>query len=332
MKGREQLKKIGICTLNEACNMGAILQAFAMQETLKSMGYEPEFLKLENCVIHDEGRITQEFLDMRKHLNISSKYYNPNEDRYDAIIVGSDEIWNVQEPSFEHIDEFLGYNLSAPKIIAYAPGANKTNGKVFEEYYKGTRDLSSFTSLSARDTNALDIIRTVTKKDAPLLVDPTVLVDSYDNYMEECKEKDYILVYGWSFSEEEKQSVIDFAKKKNLPLYSVGYELDWCDKFIGSNVFKFLAYMKNATYAVTSETFHGTIFSIIFNKQFVAMSHGRFKTNELLERTNLKYRDCMSADEIIKKLEESIDYTEVNKWIADEKKKAKDYLRNAIEA
>jgi len=45
-----QLKKIGICTLNEACNMGAILQAFCMQETLKKMGYEPEFLKLNNIV------------------------------------------------------------------------------------------------------------------------------------------------------------------------------------------------------------------------------------------------------------------------------------------
>lgn len=331
MKGREQLKKIGICTLNEACNMGAILQAFAMQETLKSMGYEPEFLKLQNCIIHDEGRVTPEFLEMRKHLNISSKYYNPNEDKYDAIIVGSDEIWNVQEPSFAHIDEFLGYNLAAPKIIAYAPAANKTNGKIFEEYYKGTRDLSSFTSLSARDTNALDIIHTVAKKDAPLLVDPTVLIDSYDNYMEKCDEKDYILVYGWSFSEEEKQAIIQFARRKNLPLYSVGYALEWCDKFIGSNVFRFLAYLKNATYAVTSETFHGTIFSIIFNKQFVTMTHGRFKSRELVERANMQNRDCKSADQITKMLEEKINYTEVNRWIEEERKKAKDYLKNAIE-
>lgn len=325
------MKKIGICTLNEACNMGAILQAFAMQETLKGMGYAPEFLKLKNCVIHDDGRITSEFLEMRKYLNISPKYYNPYEDKYDAIIVGSDELWNVQEPSFEHIDEFLGYNLSAPKIIAYAPGANKTNGKIFEEYYKGSKDLSNFTSLSARDTNALDIIHTVAKTDAPLLVDPTVLLDSYEKYMEKCEEKDFILVYGWSFNEDEKQAIINFSKNKNLPLYSVGYELDWCDKFIGSNIFRFLAYMKNATYVVTSETFHGTIFSIIFNKQFVTMSHGRFKTKELLERTNMKYRDCLLADEIIPKFEEKIDYTDINKWIADEKKKARDYLINAIE-
>lgn len=325
------MKKIGICTLNEACNMGAILQAFAMQETLKNMGYEPEFLKLKNCVIHDDGRITPEFLEMRKHLNISKKYYNSKEDKYDAIIVGSDEIWNVQEPSFEHIDEFLGYNLEAPKVIAYAPGANKTNGKIFNEYYNGTRNLNNFTSLSARDTNALDIIHTIKGENAPILVDPTVLVDSYDNYIEECKEKDFILVYGWSFNEQEKQEVIKFSKEKKLPLYSVGYELDWCDKFIGSNIFRFLAYMRNATYAVTSETFHGTIFSIIFNKQFVAMSHGRFKTNELLERTNLKHRDCTSAKEIITKLEEKIDYTQVNRWIEQEKEKAKKYLINAIE-
>lgn len=325
------MKKIGICTLNEACNMGAILQAFAMQETLKNMGYEPEFLKLENCVIHDEGRITPEFLEMRKHLNISQKYYNPKEDKYDAIIVGSDEVWNVQEPSFEHIDEFLGYNLNAPKVIAYAPGANKTNAKIFNEYYKGQRNLHNFTSLSARDTNALNIINEVAKKEAPLVLDPTVLIDSYEPYMEKCDEKDYILVYGWSFNEEEKQAIIEFAKKKNLPLYSVGYEIEWCDKFIGSNVFKFLGYMKNATYAITSETFHGTIFSMIFNKQFVTMTHGRFKSKELVERANIEDRDCKSAEQIIEKLEETMDYTKVNEWLSNEKKKSLDYLRNAIE-
>ena len=61
------------------------------------------------------------------------------------------------------------------------------------------------------------------------------------------------------------------------------------------------------------------------------MSHGRFKTNELLERANMKYRDCMSPEDIIEKLEQKIDYTQVNKWLENERKKAKDYLRNAIE-
>lgn len=325
------MKKIGICTLNEACNMGAILQAFALQETLKNLGYNPEFLKLENCIIHDEGRITQEFVDMRKHLNISNKYYNPEEDKYDAIIVGSDEVWNVQEPSFEHIDEFLGYNLNAKKVIAYAPGANKTNAKIFEEYYEGKRNLESFTNLSARDTNALDIIQKVAKIEAPIVLDPTVLIDSYEPYMEKCGERDYILVYGWSFREEEKGAILEFAKKKNLPLYSVGYQLEWCDKFIGSNVFKFLGYMENANYVVTSETFHGTIFSIIFNKQFVTMTHGRFKSKELVERVGIKDRDCQKASEILDKLEEKIDYKKINDWIKAEKEKSIKYLVNAIE-
>lgn len=327
----KRLKKIGICTLNEACNMGAILQAFALQETLKNLGYNPEFIKLENCVIHDEGRITQEFINMRKHLNISNKNYNPKEDKYDAIIVGSDEVWNIQEPSFEHIDEFLGYNLNAEKVIAYAPGANKTNAKIFKEYYRDKRDLSNFTSLSARDTNALDIIQEVAKVDAPIVVDPTVLIDSYEPYMEQCQENDYILVYGWSFKEEEKDAIVEFAKKKKLPLYSVGYQLEWCDKFIGSNVFKFLGYMKNAKYVVTSETFHGTIFSIIFNKQFVTMTHGRFKSRELVERVGIEDRDCQNASEILDKLEEKIDYKKINDWIKEEKEKSIKYLLNAIE-
>ncbi len=325
------MKKIGICTLNEACNMGAILQAFAMQETLKNMGYDPEFLNLENSQIHDEGRITDEFLEMRKYLNMNEKYYNPKEDKYDAIIVGSDEIWNLLEPSFEHIDEFLGYNLNSPKVIAYAPGANKTNGQIFNNHYKGTRDLSNFTSLSARDTHALDIIKTVAKIDAPILLDPTFLIDSYEKYMPICNEKDFILIYGWSFKDEERDAIIEFAKSKKLSLYSVGYELDWCDKFIGSDIFRFLSYMKNAKYSITSETFHGTIFSIIFNKQFVTMTHGRFKSRELIERVGLQNRDCMSYKEIGEKLNEKIDYNIINDWLRKEKEKSIDYLRNAID-
>lgn len=326
----KESKKIGICTLNEACNMGAILQAFALQETLKDMGYTPSFLKLKNCIIHDEERITEEFINMRKCLNINELYYNSKEDEYNAIIVGSDEIWNVKESSFEHIEEFLGYNLVAPKIIAYAPSANATNAKMFKEGYKG-KNLSNFTSLSARDRNAQDIIKEIENIDAPLVLDPTFLIKSYDKYIEECTEGDYILVYGWNFSDEEKTEIIKFARSKKLKLYSVGYELDWCEKFIGSNIFEFLKYMKNANYVVTSETFHGTVFSIIFNKQFLTMTHGRIKSKEFIERVGLKNRDCKSPDEIAKKLEEPIDYSNVNKWIEDERNKSIKYLRNAIE-
>lgn len=333
MKGSRSLKKIGICTLNEACNMGAILQAFAMQETLKKMGYEPEFLKLQNCVIHDEGRITQEFMDMRNCLNISKKYYQPKEDEYDAIIVGSDELWNVQEPSFEHIDEFLGYHLKADKIIAYAPGANITNGKIFKEYYKEKRDLSHFTHLSARDTNALDIIKEVAKVDAPLLLDPTMLIDTYEPYMKRCEDENFILVYGWDFQEPERKAIIQFARERNLIICAAGYglELDWCDKFIGADVFKFLSYIKNAQYIITSKTFHGLIFSILFNKQFVTMTHNRFKSRELIERIGMQERDCQSAEEILRKWDKEIDYTKVNQWIEKEKEKSIQYLRNAIE-
>lgn len=325
------MKKIGICTLNEACNMGAILQAFTLQETLKRMGYNPEFLKIKNNTINDEGRITQEFLDMRKHLNTSNKYYEPEKDKYDAIIVGSDEVWNVKEKTFEHIDEFLGYNLNAPKVIAYAPGANLTNGEVFKEYYQDSRDLSNFTHLSARDTNGLDIIKKIANIDAPIVLDPTLLIESYEPYIKKTEETDFILVYGWLFRDEEKEAIVEFSRKKKLPLYSVGYELEWCDKFIGSNVFEFLGYLKNASYVITSETFHGTIFSISFNKQFVTMTHGRFKTREIVERIGVQERDCQSAKEISEKIEEKIDYEKVNKWLKEEREKSLQYLKNAIE-
>ena len=325
------MKKIGICTLSEACNMGALLQAFAMQETLKKMGYESEFLRFEHCIIDEEDRCTPEFIEMRKHLNFSDHYYNPNEDKYDAIIVGSDEIWNVLNVGYTHIDEFIGYNLNAPKIIAYAPGANQTNGETFIKYYSGNRDLSHFTSLSGRDNNAIDIIKKVANVDAPLLLDPTLLIDSYDPYIEKCNEKNFILVYGWFFNDEDKIAIKNFAKDNNLKLISVGFKLGWCDEFIGSDIFRFLSYMKDATYVITSETFHGNIFSIYFNKQFVTTTHGRIKTREIIERAGLEDRDCDSSKEIALKLNKTIDYTNINKWMENERNKSINYLKNAIE-
>jgi len=326
-------KKIGICTLSEACNIGALLQAFAMQEKLKEMGYEPEFLKLEHCVFYKDHEISDEFIDMRKHLNICKHYYNPSVDQYDAIIVGSDELWNLDSDSYAHIDEFFGYNLSAPKIIAYAPGANTTNGKAFQDYYHGKLDLSHFTHLSARDTNALDIIKTIAKVDAPIVLDPTFLLDSYDQYLSYTPKDNYIFVYGWFFTDQEKKIIQKIAKTKNLKLYFAGYEHhgDWCDQFIGVDIFHFISYIKNAKYVITSNTFHGNIFSMLFNKQFVTMTHGNFKSQEILNRAGLAMRDCTNDKEILEKLDLKIDYTNTNQWILNEKNKSIAYLKNAIE-
>lgn len=327
-------KKIGICTLEEACNIGALLQSFALQETLKKFGYEPEFLKLENCVFYNLEERTQEFIDMRKHLNISNNYYNSQKDTYDAIIVGSDEIWNLESNSYSHIDEFFGYNLSAPKIIAYAPGANTTNGETFNKYYNGKLNLNNFTHLSVRDTNALDIVNKVANKNAPIVLDPTFLLDSYEPYIKECPEHDFILVYGWLFKDEEKKAIMNFAKKRNLKLCFAGFEHqgEWCDEFIGADIFKFVSYVKHAKYVITSNSFHGIVFSLIFNKQFITMTHGNFKSKEMITRAGLSDRDCNSVDEILEKLEQKIDYTNVNKWIQSERQKSIDYLKNSIES
>ena len=327
-------KKIGICTLHEACNIGALLQSFALQETLKSMGYEPEFLRLENCIFNNKDEVTQEFIDMRKHLNSSDHYYNPQKDVYDAIIIGSDEVWNLESNSYSHIDEFFGYNLVAPKIIAYAPGANTTNGEAFKKYYNGRIDLSKFTHLSARDTNALDIIHTIAHTEAPLVLDPTFLLSSYEPYIKNCPENDFMLIYGWCFKEEEKTAIINFAKERNLKLCFAGFEAqgEWCDEFIGADIFKFVSYVKNAKYVIASNSFHGILFSLIFNKQFVAMTHGNFKSQEILKRAGLSNRDCIDANEILVKMNQKIDYTNTNKWIQQEKEKSINYLKNSIES
>ena len=62
------------------------------------------------------------------------------------------------------------------------------------------------------------------------------------------------------------------------------------------------------------------------------MTHGNFKSKEMITRAGLSDRDCNSVDEILEKLEQKIDYTNVNKWIQSERQKSIDYLKNSIES
>ena len=103
----------------------------------------------------------------------------------------------------------------------------------------------------------------------------------------------------------------------------------WCDKQIMATPFEFLSFIKNAEMIVT-ETFHGTIFSILYNKNFVSFANNKSKLCDLLERFNLESRDA-SKKNLISILKEKIDYAKVNKILEKERKKSIDWLINAIE-
>lgn len=348
------MKKVGICTLYDANpNFGATLQAFALQEIVKSLGYDVEFLRFKNSKnqkhlfsnlklgdFHTHSRfepvdtrnitINRGIKNSSKYLNICDDLYNKTLHSYDSIIIGSDELWNLNNPSFTHRKEYYGYNLSSNNIFAYAPSSNGTTKEDFINYFNNSVSLENINSLSARDTSTHKFISDLHNIDVPIVCDPTLLIENFDKYaIIPDTDDDYILVYDYNTRPDRKKKIKEFAKEKNLKIYSIGFYNAWADKNIDADIFEFLGYVKKAKY-IFSASFHGVMFSLIFKKQFVAAASNCKKIEHALEKFELTDRDISNVEKISSITKTPIDYDKIEKIKLDYRDSSMNYLINAL--
>lgn len=335
-------KKCGIITLHNVINYGAYLQAFALQTKLIQMGYDTEFVNLE------ESRIVSRFLQIKckfpkrviynyrlltefdkviPMLNVSG---NKNQD-YDTVIVGSDELWNINNGGFKHRREYLAYDLMAPNIISYAVSANKVTCDEFRHFYGGSVDFSQFTRISVRDKNTYDLVKSISGISPSIVCDPTLLLgNDWKKYAVRCKEKNFIMVYSFTVSEQEKKAIQRLAHSRGKQIISVGSYNPWCDQNICVTPFEFLGYMQAADYVVTS-SFHGVVFSTLFNKKFVVHPQTKSKVLDLMKRLHIEELDATDLDDLLIILDKEIDYTKINDTVSCFAQQSMEWLRNAIE-
>ncbi len=336
--------KIAIATIYKCYNYGTFYQAFGLYKYLKEQGYDCFFVPTDSKY-NKKFRLHKQFnRDIKRdifNLKLSLSYlkdwrlYNigkPDSD-YDLFIAGSDELWNIGNIYFWPADEYYGLNLKTDNAFSYAScvgGRNKEDFKEHENLLDGIRGLKS---VSARDDATEDFLKTVTgKTEITRVIDPSFLVNWHE-IEKSVTLKNYILVYtydgSWGFSDEYIKATKEFAKKKGLPLVSVGFKNDWCDKVIPASPREFLGYLKNADFVVT-DTFHGTAMSIQYNKQFVSMGRGKKKVESLLKEfgiTDRLYSNVNTFDEITKT---QIDYKKVNEKVNEKIKISKAYLEKNI--
>lgn len=362
------MKKIGIMSMQRIKNYGSFLQAFALKSMIEELGHNVEFVDyhIEEPIIKDgnkeKGIIAKGIdalsgkaklihkLQYIKHkkdfnrylslLNIDNKYnYNP---KLDALVIGSDEVFNIiqSNKNVGYSLELFGLNNNAKKVITYAASfGNTTIDKINK--YKKTKEikelLKKMESISVRDNNSFNIVKELTKKEPVINLDPVLIYDYMKSNLVpkiNVKEK-YMILYAYNgrISNEEAKAIKELAKEKGVKVYSIGGSQPYVDRFINCSPFEVLAYFKNAEYIVT-DTFHGSIFSIINNKPFVTLvrkSKGNSYGNEekltyLLGKLALKDRISYEINNIKKILEETINYKETNRIIEKERKKTIDYL------
>lgn len=367
------MKKVGIMTWFHHSNYGTILQATALSHSIKKLGYNVELVnyipdgkmvknvevnylyiksivgkKIKNRLndfynpIGKEKKckdFTNEHLSLSERCQTSSMLFDLN-DKYDAFVCGSDQIWTPLHFDAKYFLDFAKTN----KIISYAPsiGVNSiTNQDVQNQM---AELINRFSHLSVREKKGQKIIKDLTGKSAKVVLDPTLLLDrgQWDLIVKNDKivDGDYIFCYFLGDNKENWKKVAELVKHEKcqviiLPIYKKDLKRGYiCMEDIGPQ--EFMSLIKHAKHICT-DSFHGAIFSIIYEKQLSVFE--RFKISDsnsqnsriynLLEFTSLEKRICTKSTPISQMLR-SIDYEKVNHQLSLMRKDSLLFLENSL--
>lgn len=265
--------------------------------------------------------------------------------RVDVLVIGSDEVFNCLQsnPDVGYSTELFGDRSNANKIITYAASFGNVT---YEELQRaGLIDqisdfVSQYNAISVRDKNTYSIMKKmVPNSKIQENFDPVLMYDFSNRKREQVKLKDYIIVYAYRgrLSEDEIKTIQAFAHDENKKIVSIGGYHSFADEYIETSPFHVLDYFENADYVIT-DTFHGTIFSIISHTKFgvlVRVGHGKVygnseKLNDLLIKLNSESRIINSVDQLSIVLKKDFDFCLTDGIIKRERERTLQFLRTNL--
>lgn len=255
-------------------------------------------------------------------------------DEFDYFVTGSDQVWNPSFRRFSEID-FLTF-VPREKRIAFSPSFGisqipNDQKEYFKEWILGMKDLS------VREDAGADIIKRLTGRDSKVLLDPTMTLDK-EKWLKICSEsihkpkKKYLCTYflGQTYNVH-KKDIKKIARDNNLELVNLGsiYDLDR----YSIDPSEFLDFINSSELFLT-DSFHGGIFSILFNKPFIVFDRlGSLPAmNSRLDTLLSKFKFEDRKWENIKDVQNffDIEFTHVPEILESEKRKTLDYLKEAL--
>lgn len=341
--------KLGIVTVYNAYNCGSYLQAFALYTLLKKNNnvsfvcnsrvskqhrFYYIFLQFIKYILKGKVRkaafLLRRYFAFRKH---QSKLHITKDCKdIDLFIYGSDTIWNIANPYFEkEWKKYWGYGITQKKIT-YAASAGETQEDMILKRPELRKCIAEFSGLGIRDEHTYNIVKKMLPdREIKRVIDPTLLLTSeeYKNLTKKCKEKDFILIYAFpDMRKEAMMHIRKFAQEKGKKIIAFG-DVFLADKNLPFDPLIMLSYYEKADYIVTN-TFHGTAFSLIYNKKFISYGKRKNKVALLLEEFGLSGQVIDESEEISSVIDNEIDYERVNTLISEKRKGSLDYLEEFI--
>ena len=351
-------KKIGIITIVYAENYGAVLQCYALKQFLLNrfvnniyvLDYHSDADKIGYGIVyntllkkHQWKLYTKYLLKLpfvfekkikRKKIfeSFRNAYLNPQKiDNLDTIIYGSDQIW-------AYAQDFGGYNrfywgdyFSAKKKIAYSASMGEISG-IDNTFI--VEHICNFDSISVRESNLQKFLANFYSKKIPVTLDPTLLLDynQWNSFAGNIKifDEEYILVYNLNGNDVIKKTASMLSKEKNMRVVEIlGHPKIKENSFVKSTFSpkEFVTLFKYASYVLTS-SFHGTVFSLIFKKNFlVSQKNNTQRVKTLLASFGFEGR--FIEYENISKIDEG-DYESFDSQLKMLRECSESYLINSI--
>lgn len=369
--------KIGILTLPFNNNYGGYLQCYALLSVLQQMGHSVEIIRrihnkrplkkralslIKNLIRYLSGQkvyiiipnqmkefqykgqqmmpFVEKFLQpISIPLDNSQAFYAYVKNRFDAIFVGSDQVWRPEYgPCIQ--DYFLcGVKDPDLKRVSYAASFGTSNPMFTDQELSDCgKAISLFKAVSVREQSGLDVFDRFEWEipDATVVLDPTMLL-SKDDYLRLLSSKTSIAegkIFSYILdSNYETQSVLQqISALTDLRVYNIIDSVMWKKySYQMPSIEDWLAGIRDCELVVT-DSFHGTVFSIIMNKPFyvcVNSSRGSDRFETLLGLFGLKNRMVFSSQKNIDLLK-PIDWLPVNLKLKEEVLKSKDFISNCL--
>ena len=376
----KKTKKIGIITYHAADNYGSVLQAYALNrflidnfsEDCKVINYQSKqqrkmyALYFENKSIKDvlkniyiffalklrkQDRI-QKFSSFRKeHIVLYPEIATSNIEKlnlngYDAVVCGSDQIWNVRVKDYNSV--YMLKDIDVPCKLSYAASMGGVDLQLSkEEAQQIYESLKDYRGISVRENVAKKMLSDCMLNDVNVNIDPTFLIqaEQWKQIMSpKIVDGKYIFFYSVDYNEESVKIAEWYGNKLNLPV--IYMNTSWRSYFIKEGrlrhsekcgVEDFLSLIYYAE-AVLSGSFHGTAFSLIFNKPFYRIQRNRNKeaiiddrVGSLFETLGIQDRE-INTENYQSKVNELFDmqYRIVNKEIDRARNTAKKYFASIL--
>lgn len=360
--------RVGILTFVRSRNYGAKLQAWALQSVVSSLGFECEIIDFRrecDCRIREmlklvkEGKVWQcakelliELLKWRKHSRLDSfvaqemrlsaqTCFNLGDlaelsERYDAIICGSDQVWNPDLTQESQPCYLLDFPAKRDMLrISYAASFGKD---FINESSLGlfSRCLKRFDAILIREKSASGLIKSLAGKDAFSVLDPTLLLtrEQWATIGEDIDiNEPFLLVYSFGSPPMLKVLAEQIAKERGLKVVTFHkrkhYRNEVC-RVPNAGPREFLGLFSKAEFIITN-SFHGTAFSILFRKPFfsLATNNKTSRIKDLLDALGL--RDRMVDDGSITGADSEIDYAQVGSKLQVLREDSIAYLKSALQ-